>query len=134
MTTSRARFGVKPSTDDTLDFELVDVQQAREALEQGHDIATVSGAFDPEPQGGMPPRRTPAPPTGPQKEQLPAETVRWIVGLPAAARPLHLFLHYPKLGNKLALLWENTNDAQSFFNELLMAATARASPRKSSTT
>ncbi|TAK85254.1 MAG: hypothetical protein EPO01_10920 [Aquabacterium sp.] len=124
MTTSRSRPGVKPYTDETaLDFELVDVRQAREAMDQhAEDIATVSGAFNPEPQYEAPPRRSvePAPAAGAPKEPLPAHTVQWIVSLPAAARPLHLFMHYPKLGNRLALLWENTGDAQRFFDELLM--------------
>lgn len=125
MTTSRSRPGVKPYTDETaLDFELIDVQQAREAMDKhAEDIATVSGALYVEPQHEAPPRRridlaTPA--TDAPKEQLPAHTVQWIVSLPAAARPLHLFMHYPKLGNKLAMLWENTGDAQRFFDEMLM--------------
>lgn len=123
MTTSRGGFGAKDSTKDALDFEVVDVQSARESIDQGHDISTVAGALSLEPQNPLPPRRASLPAAtaaGTPKEQLPPETVRWIVSLPAAARPLHLFLHYPKLGNRLALLWDNTADAQNFFNELLM--------------
>lgn len=53
-------------------------------------------------------------------EHLPESTVRWIVSLPIACWPLHLFIHYPKIGNALAILWGNRQATQQYFDDLMV--------------
>lgn len=109
------------TSNDPLEFQVVGVDEAREALEKGHDILTRPGALMPEPPSfdrGVLKRALP--PAAPPSDPLPRETVRWIASLPAEARPLHLFMHYPKIGNRLALLWANPQDAQALFDDLLL--------------
>lgn len=101
---------------DPLAFEVVDIQDARKSLDRGLDGRPLAGAQQASATLERPTLAKPAE----HQEQLPSTTVRWIVGLPAAYRPLHLFKYYPKIGNALALIWNDPKATQEFFDGLMV--------------
>lgn len=106
---------MKQPQNDTFDFQIIDLEDARKTLNEAPQTAPQSGWVQHEPAR---PVRAPAPAVA--ADPLPRQTVRWIVSLPAEARPLHLFKLYPHIGNRLAEYWADPVLAQNFFDQLLM--------------
>lgn len=110
---------MNPSTNEALVFELVDLEEAKQALDNAVVNTTQRGGLD------ELPRLNCAPPELERKasktpEELPPATIQWIIHLPALCRPLHLTRSFPKIANRMALVWSDAELAQGYFNELLM--------------
>ncbi len=54
----------------------------------------------------------------PLDRPLPA-TLRWLVGLPAAVRPLALLQRFPRIANRLAQAWTDEAALAECFDDLL---------------
>lgn len=102
---------------DALDFEPVDLEEAKQALDRDGLIGnlaptkqlTQSHSANPEVKRQAPP-----------KQDLPTETVRWALTLPIENRPLFILTHYPKIANKLAGIWSDRTSVQAYFDDLML--------------
>lgn len=107
------------SPTDALAFEVVDLEEAKKALDSAVVPTQKTQAAAPSrpnfSAAAAPARRQPQAP-----EELPPATIQWIISLPALVRPLYLTKSYPKIANKLAVLWPNAEITQQYFNDLLM--------------
>jgi hypothetical protein len=59
--------------------------------------------------------RAPQPP-----ERVKDETVRWLAGLPEHVRPVELCRKYPRIANKIAMLWRRVARCEEFLDELVV--------------
>lgn len=106
------------SNPDALAFELVDLEDAKQALDNAV-VNTHRGGLDDLPKLNCD-TRTPVRAAPQAPEELPPATIQWIISLPALCRPLYLTKSFPKIANKLALLWPDRELTQNYFNDLLM--------------
>lgn len=61
--------------------------------------------------------RTPLPP---EQLKLQVAAMRWLLDLPALARPLKLSRQYPRIVNRLALLWSSERQCRRYLDSLVM--------------
>jgi hypothetical protein len=104
-----------PKMLDALDFEPVDVEEAKKALDRDGLIGNLAPTRE-----QMHPSKPQAMRQAPAQQDLPTGTVRWALTLPAENRPLFLLTHYPKIANKLAEIWSDRGCVQSYFDELML--------------
>ncbi|CAM3081391.1 hypothetical protein [Cupriavidus taiwanensis] len=91
-----------------LTFEFVTVEEARKILD-GEPPVQVAPDWN-----GL--RRAPSP----EDAVLSDAAMRWLLSLPAEARPLVLCRRYPRIGNQLAALCANPAALHAFLVELLI--------------
>jgi hypothetical protein len=60
-------------------------------------------------------QRTPQTP-----EKIKDETVRWLAALPEHVRPVELCRKYPRIANKIAMLWRRVARCEEFLDELVV--------------
>ena len=56
----------------------------------------------------------------PEDGQLQASTLMWIESLPEKFRPRQLGLHYPRIANNLARVWQQKSACERLFDELMI--------------
>lgn len=61
--------------------------------------------------------RTPLPP---EQLKLQVEAMRWLLDLPALARPLKLSRQYPRIVNRLAQVWPSESQCRRYLDSLVM--------------
>lgn len=100
---------------EALDFEPVDLEEAKKVLDRDGLI------------GHLAPAKQPARPAAPQvmrqapaRQELPTDTVRWALTLPTENRPLFILTNYPKIANKLAEIWSDRASVQTYFDDLML--------------
>lgn len=114
MRSTFAQLNDSAKTLDALEFEPVDLEDAKKTLDREGLIGHITPIQ-------LPPKVVPqvvrqaAPP-----QELPTDTVRWALSLPAENRPLFLLTHYPKIAIKLASVWSDRTSVQSYFDELML--------------
>lgn len=104
-----------PKMLEALDFEPVDVEEAKKALDRDGLIGNIAPTRS-QMQSSKPEvmRQAPA------RQELPTGTVRWALTLPTENRPLFILTHYPKIANKLAEIWSDRACVQAYFDELML--------------
>jgi hypothetical protein len=53
-------------------------------------------------------------------ERIKDETVRWLAALPEHVRPVELCRKFPRIANKIALLWRRVARCEEFLDELVV--------------
>ncbi|NOV24377.1 hypothetical protein E5S69_12755 [Cupriavidus necator] len=91
-----------------LSFEFVTVEEAKKILDGEPPVQAVPDWNDL--------RRPPSP----EDAVLSDAAMRWVLSLPAEARPLLLCRRYPRIGNQLAALSANPAALHAFLVELLI--------------
>lgn len=100
---------------DALDFEPVDLEEAKKVLDRDGLVGHLAPTKEPvRPANPQVKRQAPA------RQELPTETVRWALTLPTENRPLFILTHYPKIANKLAEIWSDRASVQSYFDDLML--------------
>lgn len=61
--------------------------------------------------------RTPLPP---EQLKLQVESMRWLLDLPALARPLKLSRKFPRIVNRLAQMWLSESQCRRYLDSLVM--------------
>src|SRR5512134_133945 len=93
-----------------LDFEKVTPGQTNQKPEHpATQPATRTGASDPAAL------RAPQHP-----ERVQDETVRWLATLPEHVRPVELTRKFPRIANKIAMLWRRVARCEEFLDELVV--------------
>jgi hypothetical protein len=92
---------------DSFEFEKVTIESAKAALDAG----TQTPAADGKPQAG----RDQQP-----DEALEPATQAWLESLPEDVRPVALAASYPRIANRLCLLWRRVARCEEFLDELLV--------------
>jgi len=104
-----------PKMLEALDFEPVDVEEAKKALDRDGLIGNLAPT-----RSQMQASRPEVMRQAPARQELPTTTVRWALTLPTENRPLFLLTHYPKIANKLAEIWSNRASVQRCLDDLML--------------
>src|SRR4051812_4226142 len=100
----------EPGKPDTFEFEKVDLNDARKALEESVTPAvTVSKTTT-----NWEAKRKAA-----GAESLRTATIQWILKLPPHVQPRHLQVKYPRVANRIAALWPEPTGCESLLDDLL---------------
>jgi hypothetical protein len=100
---------------DALDFEPVDLEEAKKVLDRDGLIGHLTPVKE-----AVRPANPQVMRTAPPRQELPTDTVRWALTLPAENRPLFILTNYPKIANKLAEIWSDRTSVQAYFDELML--------------
>lgn len=96
-----------------LDFESVDIAQARKVLDEPMTIRGGSGYVAP------PPFYRRRPETDRDKRLTP-DAFQWLHEMPRHERPIQLALQFPRIVNKLADIWPDNMATTAYLQELLV--------------
>lgn len=100
---------------EALDFEPVDLEEAKKVLDRDGLVGHLAPAKQPtRPAAPQVMRQAPA------RQELPTDTVRWALTLPTENRPLFILTNYPKIANKLAEIWSDRASVQTYFDDLML--------------
>ena len=99
-----------PGNRDAFEFEKVDLNDARKALEDSVKPAVTIEKH----KGGWEGKRKTAP-----AESLRTATIQWILRLPPHIQPRHLQVKYPRVANRIAALWPEPTSCESYLDDLL---------------
>ena len=103
-----------PSQDEGFDFELTDLDEARQVLDAGSltqfDVAT---AARPEHWQRLRRRRLPT------DIALTGHAIDWLLALPPTIRPESLGRQFPRIANALAEVWNDPAECQAALDKLL---------------
>lgn len=58
----------------------------------------------------------------PEEQELQHAAFKWLATLPPAVRPLALGRHYPRIVNRVALIWSDATVTDRYLSELLVPA------------
>lgn len=103
-----------PTPEGALEFELIDLSEARIALEEPPDGLEIASSLQPKKWDS---KRRPKLATD---RALVGRTMDWILSLPPDARPVKLADEAPRLANALAELWPDADRATTYIDELLI--------------
>jgi hypothetical protein len=103
-----------PADDDGLSFEVVSLDQAREALD--------------EPPAGVPQLRRMSVADWASRRRALSEAERrlsraatqWLLSLPRESRPVELLRRYPRIANRLSERWDDTPASLHLLDELVL--------------
>jgi hypothetical protein len=95
---------------DSFEFEKVSVADARKVLEDS--LKPAAGVVRPTATWEGKRKPTPA-------ETLRTATIQWILKLPPHVQPRHLQVKYPRIANRMASLWDDQANCESFMDDLL---------------
>lgn len=98
---------------DSLEFQLTDIGEARQVLDELPPGILERERLDP---NYWPSRRRPPQPSD---RALTGEAVNWLMALPPPQRPQRLALQYPRLANAICTVWDRPNAAVELLDSLL---------------
>ena len=99
----------EPASSDAFEFEKVDLNEARKALDDAVKPAVVV-----EKKASWEGKRKPSAP-----ESLHTATIQWILRLPPHIQPRHLQVRHPRVANRIAALWPEPTACESYLDDLL---------------
>ena len=100
----------EPGNPDAFEFEKVDLNDARKALDESlKPVVTIDKE-----KTNWEGKRKPA-----AAESLRTVTIQWILKLPPHIQPRHLQVKYPRVANRIAALWDDWTGCESFLDDLL---------------
>ena len=111
--TATGRNEKPPMSYDSFEFELTDIGEAREVLDQLPPGIRERERLDP--NYWISRRRA----VQPSDRALTGEAVNWMMGLPPSQRPQRLALQYPRLANAVCTVWNRPNAAAELLDSLL---------------
>lgn len=98
---------------DSLEFELTDIGEARQVLDELPAGVLERERLDP---NYWPSRRRPPQPSD---RALTGEAVNWLMALPPPHRPQRLALQYPRLANAICTVWDRPSATVELLDSLL---------------
>jgi hypothetical protein len=96
-----------------LDFEAVDIAQARKVLDEPVQVHGGTGYAAATPQY----RRRPE---SERDKRLTPESFEWLHEMPRHERPIQLALQFPRIVNKMADIWHEQKTTEAYLQELLV--------------